>query len=378
MISPSSTRSIASSYLSRGRDWPDPMIRVDEKKKVEKLNLDDNESSDEEVDISNEDPPIQDDDEDEYNEAWEKFFKPNADADGAYSSELIQNINEARSVVAEEMSEYCGSLPDLDDFKAVDDFEELPDELKNHIRLLKDVLSHYRSGPLPKTIKMLPHLPGYESLLEMLSPLEWTSHAYPRIVKVFASKGGDQAFHFYENYLLPKVRSDIAKNGRLCVQLFEALIASLFRIREFLAASEMTKTEGVILAHLIKKASIRAHFSAVALSLTCEEDFSIPRSMVIEAIINKRYFLPEDAVTRLVAYFTSFDNANCSMYFTPEGRMPLTWFKSLLAFLEFYREGVRPEEREQLVRLCRRHEHPSITPEIRALIGLIPTTRPSA
>lgn len=43
-------------------------------------------------------------------------------------------------------------------------------------------------------------------------------------------------FSFYENYLLPKVRSDIAKNGRLCVQLFEALIASLFRIREFLAA----------------------------------------------------------------------------------------------------------------------------------------------
>lgn len=98
--------------------------------------------------------------------------------------------------VAEEMSEFCGSLPDLDDFKAVDDFEELPDELKNHIRLLKDVLSHYRSGPLPKTIKMLPHLPGYESLLEMLSPLEWTSHTYPRIVKVFASKGGDQAFQY--------------------------------------------------------------------------------------------------------------------------------------------------------------------------------------
>ncbi|VDM31498.1 unnamed protein product [Hydatigera taeniaeformis] len=355
------------------------------KKRVEKLTLGEDDSSDGEVYATNEVPPLGDDVEDEYNEEWEKFYKPNADADDAYSNELLQNIDEARSVVVEEMSEYCGSLPDLDDFKAVDDFEELPDELKSHIRLLKDVLSHYRSGPLPKTIKMLPHLPGYDSLLEMLSPLEWTSHVYPRIVKVFASKGGEQAFHFYENYLLPKVRDDIAKNGRLCVHLFEALIASLFRVREFLAAvfypwikSDMTKTEGIILAHLIKKASIRAHFSAVALSLTCEEDFSIPRSMVIEAIINKRYFLPEDAVARLVAYFASFDKANCSMYFTSEGRMPLTWFKSLLAFLEFYREGIRPDEREQLVRLCRRHEHPSITPEIRALIGLIPTTRPSA
>ncbi len=61
------------------------------------------------------------------------------------------------------------------------------------------------------------------------------------------------------------------------------------------------------------------------------------------------------------------------MYFSDEGRMPLTWFKSLLTFLEFYRDAVCPGEREQLVKLCRRHEHPSMTPEIRALIGLIST-----
>ena len=70
----------------------------------------------------------------------------------------------------------------------------------------------------------------------------------------------------------------------------------------------MSKTEGVILAHLLKKASIQARFSAVALVLACEESFSIPRSMVIEAIINKRYFLPEAAVGRLVAYFVSYVN----------------------------------------------------------------------
>lgn len=92
------------------------------------------------------------------------------------------------------MSEYCGSyMGDMDDLKGVDDFEELPEELRNHILLLKDVLSNYRSGPLPKTIKMLPHLQGYDGLLEMLAPLNWTSHVYPRVVKVFAAKGGDPA-----------------------------------------------------------------------------------------------------------------------------------------------------------------------------------------
>lgn len=93
----------------------------------------------------------------------------------------------------------------------------------------------------------------------------------------------------------------------MCAKVFGFThqLASFILPFPFLLQSEMTKTEGVILAHLIKKASIRAHFSAVALSLTCEEDFSIPRSLVIESIINKRYFLPEDAVARLVAYFTS-------------------------------------------------------------------------
>ncbi|VDD81655.1 unnamed protein product [Mesocestoides corti] len=353
---------------------------VPKRKKIEPISLGEDESSDEEAEDVSVKPALYGDDGSEYNDEWEKFFKPNADGDGAYSNELLQNIDEAKSVVAEEMSDFCGSFAgDLDDLKAIDDIETLPEELKDHIRLLKDVMSHFRSGPLPKTIKMLPHLPGYESLLEMLSPLEWTNHVFPRVVKIFASKGNEQALCFYENYLLPKVRDDIAKNRRLSVQLFEALITSIFRPEEFVAGiflpwirSDMSKTEGIILSHLLKKASIRARFAAVALALTCEEEFSIPRSMIIEAILNKKYIMPEAAISHLIAYFTSFDK-DCSAYFTDEGRMPLTWFRSLLTFLEFYRDGVCPGEREQLIRLCRRHEHPSITPEIRALIGLIPT-----
>ncbi|KAL7056129.1 hypothetical protein AAHC03_020935 [Spirometra sp. Aus1] len=351
------------------------------RKKIEEIKIGEESSSDEEnIEEVTEDHILYTEEGNEYDEEWSKFFKPNADNEGAFANELLQNIDEAKSVVAEEMSEYCGSIPgDLDDFAGVDAIDELPEELKNHIRLLKDVMKNYRSGPLPKTVKMLPHLPGYESLLEMLSPLDWSVHAYPRMVKIFASKGNDPALHFYENYVLPKVRQDIAENNRLCVHLFEALIASIFRLEEFIAGiflpwirSEMTKTEGIVLAHLVKKASIKARFAAVALALTCEEDFSIPRAMVMEAILNKKYFMPEAAITHLISYFTGFDR-DCSAYYTPEGRMPLVWFKCLLAFLENYRDAVCPGEREQLVKLCRRHEHPGITPELRALIGLIST-----
>ncbi|VDL22594.1 unnamed protein product [Hymenolepis diminuta] len=346
--------------------------------KAEDLKIDEVESEDEEINERRKNLIFYDDDGNEYDEDWDKFFQPNTD-----NSELLQNIDEAKLLVAEELTEYCGSLAsDFDDFQAAGDIGDLPEDLQNHIRLLKDVLTHYRSGPLPKTVKMLPHLPGYDSLLEMLSPLDWTNHVYPKMVKVFSAKGGQQAMHFYENYLLPKVRNDISENRRLCVQLFDSLILSIFRTEEFLSSiflpwirSEMTKTEGIILSHLVKKASIRAHFSSVALVLVLEEEFSIPRSMVIEAILKKRYFLPEKAIACLVKYFVSFADRDCSMHFTAEGRMPVTWFASFLTFLEFYREGISPEERMELVRVCKRHQHPSITPDIRGFIGLIPTSQ---
>ncbi|THD20809.1 hypothetical protein D915_008470 [Fasciola hepatica] len=115
---------------------------------------------------------------------------------------------------------------------------------------------------------------------------------------------------FYGNYLLPKVKQDIEENRRLCVQLFEALIASMFRPEEFVSGvflpwiqSEMSKTEGVILAHLIRKATLKARFASVALALTMEEEFSIPRSMVIETLLTKRYHMPEAALKRVTQYF---------------------------------------------------------------------------
>lgn len=87
------------------------------------------------------------------------------------------------------MSNFAGSLPDLGGI----DSEELPQELRDHIGLLTDVLKNYRSGSLPKTLKVLPHVPGWEYLLELLKPLDWSVHVFPKVVKVFASKGHEPA-----------------------------------------------------------------------------------------------------------------------------------------------------------------------------------------
>nr|CAH8864476.1 unnamed protein product [Trichobilharzia regenti] len=317
----------------------------------------------------------------EDDEDWKRFFKTTSENKNLIT-ELQNNLAESKNKISEDMSQYTGSvIGDLDAVRGFDDLNDLPEELKDHLNLLTDVLKHYRSGPLPKTLKMLPHLIGWESLLEMLKPLEWSVHVYPRIVRVFASKGHEPAHHFYELYLLPKVKQDIEENRRLCVHLFESLIASMFRPEEFISGvylpwvqSEMSKTEGVILSNLIKRATLKSRFAAVALALTLEEDFSIPRSMVIETFLAKKYHLPEAAVHRVIDYFISFDK-DCTAYLTDEKRMPLTWFKSLLVFLEYYRHNINPDQREKLLKLCRRHEHPQITPEIRSFLGTIPAVK---
>nr|AAW25277.1 SJCHGC09292 protein [Schistosoma japonicum] len=314
----------------------------------------------------------------EGDEDWKKFFKDTSE-NKQLVTELKINLAESKLKISEDMSQYTGSvIGDLDEVRGLENADELPDELRDHLNLLIDVLRHYRSGLYRKTVKMLPHLVGWDSLLEMLKPLEWSVHVYPRSSRYLHPRVTNQHITFYESYLLPKVKQDIKENRRLCFHLFEALIASMFRPEEFISGvylpwvqSEMSKTEGIILSNLIKRATLKSRFAAVALALTLEEDFSIPRSMVVETFIAKKYHLPEAAVLRIINYFISFDK-DCTTYFTDEKRMPLTWFKSLLVFLEFYRHCVNPSQREKLLKLCRRHEHPEITPEIRSFLGTIP------
>lgn len=65
----------------------------------------------------------------------------------------------------------------------------------------------------------------------------------------------------------------------------------------------MSKTEGIVLSHLIQKASLKVRFAAVALVLALEEEFSVPRSLVVEAFLGKRYHIPEAALDRVIQYF---------------------------------------------------------------------------
>ena len=52
---------------------------------------------------------------------------------------------------------------------------------------VRDVLSKYRSGKLPKAFKMIPHLRQWEEILYITEPDKWSAAAMYQATRIFAS-----------------------------------------------------------------------------------------------------------------------------------------------------------------------------------------------
>jgi essential nuclear protein 1 len=100
------------------------------------------------------------------------------------------------------------------------------------------LLSRYKSGPLPRALKILPSLPHWAQLLALTQPPAWTPHATYACTKIFVSNlKPTEVQVFLEGILLEKVRDNMmdgesrksGKGGKLDVQLYEALKKGLYK-----------------------------------------------------------------------------------------------------------------------------------------------------
>ena len=97
-----------------------------------------------------------------------------------------------------------------------------------------ELLSRYKSGPLPKALKIVPSLPAWETILYITNPTTWTPHATLAATRIFASNlKSAQTQKFFELVLLDKVRDEIADKGKLSVQLYDALKKGLYKPAAF-------------------------------------------------------------------------------------------------------------------------------------------------
>lgn len=101
------------------------------------------------------------------------------------------------------------------------------------------LLSRYKSGPLPRALKIQPSLPHWAQLLALTNPAQWTPHAAYACTRIFVSNLKPAEVQvFLQGILLDQVRDNIADQekskggktgGRLDVQLYEALKKGLYK-----------------------------------------------------------------------------------------------------------------------------------------------------
>lgn len=96
------------------------------------------------------------------------------------------------------------------------------------------LLSRYKSGPLPKAFKILPTIPVWPAILELTEPDKWTPHAVYAATKIFASNlDPKNSQRFYRDVLLPHIREEIQENKKLSVHTYMAIKKAMYKPAAF-------------------------------------------------------------------------------------------------------------------------------------------------
>jgi len=235
------------------------------------------------------------------------------------------------------------------------------------LNVYKDVgryLKTYSSGKLPKAFKLIPNLKNWEQVLELTKPEQWSVQAVCAATRLFVNLPQKAVKRYYEGVLLPRIREDIAIHKRLNYHLYSATKKTIFKPAAFfsgilfpLAEDGCTAREAVIMSGILKKCSIPAMHSAVALLKLAKLRYSGPTTLFMQTLLNKKYALPYRVLDTLVIYFSKFAR--------DERKMPVVWHQNVLIFVQRYKHDLQESQKKILVELTKKQFHKDISAEIR-------------
>lgn len=180
---------------------------------------------------------------------------------------------------------------------------------------VRDILSKYRSGKLPKAFKVVPKLRNWEQILQVLEPEKWSSAAMYQATRIFASNLSDKmAQRFYNLVLLPRVRDDLAEYKSLNFHLTQALIKAIYKPSAFmkgiilplLVSGTCTLREATIIGAIVAKSTIPVSYSAAAMAKIAEMDYTGANSIFLRIFFDKKYALPYQAIDAVVDHFLRY------------------------------------------------------------------------
>lgn len=233
-------------------------------------------------------------------------------------------------------------------------------------RGVRQVLSRYRSGKLPKAFKIIPALTNWEQVLHLTDPDSWTSSAMYQATRIFASNLKEKmAQRFYNLVLLPRVRDDIAEYKKLNYHLYQAMRKALFKPGAFFKglllplceSRTCTLREAIIVGSVLAKHSVPVLHACAAMLKIAEMEYSGANSIFLRVLLDKSYTLPYRVIDAVVYHFLRFEHEN--------RELPVLWHQCLLTFVQHYKQDISGEQKEALLQLLRAQSHQKVTPEIR-------------
>uniref|UniRef100_A0A6B2FYH1 Cell adhesion protein byn-1 (Trinotate prediction) n=1 Tax=Myxobolus squamalis TaxID=59785 RepID=A0A6B2FYH1_MYXSQ len=198
-------------------------------------------------------------------------------------------------------------------------------------------MSKYRSGPVPKALKVVPIISYWKECLSIMDPLNWSAASLKKVSKYFvASAKPHVCFEFFSKILLPRARDDISEYDRLNFHIFNALCIATHKPSVFFRAivfplcldKDCCLKEAVIFSSILSRCSFPAIHAAVAIAKIASFPHSTCSSIFIKIFLQKRYAMPNRALDILLDHFLREKN-NSSL-------LPLIWHQGLLIFVQNY------------------------------------------
>ncbi len=257
-------------------------------------------------------------------------------------------------------------LEETDTIQVPDYNDEIPAKVIEVYTGVGSLLQHFKSGKLPKALKMLPHLKNWEKILWITRPDMWSPAGTFVVTRIFASNlNVKMAQRFLNLVLLEKCRDDIRNHNKLNFHLYMALKKSLFKPAAFykgillplVQSGDCTLREACIFGSVISKVSIPSIHSAAALLRLLQIPYAGSTSVFIKIILSKKYAFPRRVISALQNHFCRFVDEDRAL--------PVIWHQSLLCFVQRYKIELEENEVEGILTLIKKHYHGSISSEIK-------------
>ncbi|OJT13181.1 Bystin [Trametes pubescens] len=370
----------------------------DQQEELDEKDLDDEDEDGTPLDLSAPRGPSLDDDEDDLDldryEDVEEIEEIEVDEDDmrALDALLPANAGERRTladIIFSKLDNLEGGNADADDEKhhdsdrAPDPAAGLDPKVVEVYSKVGQMLTRYKSGPLPKPFKIIPSLPQWSRILALTHPENWSAQACHAATRIFISQmKPPQARVFLEAVLLDALREDIRqtregtrrnKNHRkLNVHYYESLKRAMYKpgavfkgIVFPLLNSGCTLQEAAIVASVLSKVKIPLGHSAAALMRLANMDYSGANSLFIRVLLDKKHALPYKVVDALVFHFIRLSNTYKARRAGDAEKLPVLWHQSLLVFCQRYASDLTPDQKDALLDVVRVNPHPQISAEVR-------------